>query len=137
LIGQMADQDDGRAINAHHSRDDLARAILDALRAAGKNPHALEPDDLAPVDEFHLAGKEATLELARLADLRPGKRILDVGGGLGGPARPLARGFRCTETFVDLTAEYRRVGALLTARSGLSSDVPLRPQAVLVLVVVR
>ena len=123
MIGEMADQDDVRAINAHYSRGDLAGAILDALRAAGKNPNALEPDDLAPVDQFHLGGKAATLELARLAELRPGQRILDIGGGLGGPARLLAREFRCAVTVVDLTAEYCRVGALLTARTGLSGSV--------------
>jgi SAM-dependent methyltransferase len=93
------------------------------LCAAGKIPHVLESDDLAPVDQFHLGGKAATLELARLVDLRPGQRILEIGAGLGGPARLLARDFRCTVTVVDLTAEYCRVGALLTARTGPSGSV--------------
>ena len=42
--------------------------------------------DLALVDQFHTRGKDATLELARLASMTPEMRVLDVGGGLVGPA---------------------------------------------------
>ena len=77
-------------------------------------------DDLAPVDQFHIGGKEATRHLARLAGVRAGHLVFDVGGGLGGPARTLVREFGSLVTVVDLVAEYCRVGALLTARTDLS-----------------
>src|SRR5207249_2366839 len=75
------------------------------------------------MDEFHIRGKEATLELARLAALAPADHVLDVGGGLGGPARTLASTVGCAVTVLDLTEEYCRVGEMLTARTGLGQRV--------------
>jgi SAM-dependent methyltransferase len=63
------------------------------------------------------------LELARLAALRPGLQVLDVGGGLGGPARTLASEFSCDITVLDLTEAYCRVGQMLSERTGLSERV--------------
>jgi cyclopropane fatty-acyl-phospholipid synthase-like methyltransferase len=80
----MTMQEDDYEINHHYGRGDLGTTILAALQAAGKNPQRLTPDDLAPVDQFHTAGKQATLELMHLAALQAGMEVLDVGGGLGG-----------------------------------------------------
>lgn len=113
-------------IDQHYGRADLAAAILAAVRAAGKDPDALTIDDLAPVDQFHTRGKAATLELARRAGLRAGERVLDVGGGIGGPARTLGSEFGCAVTVLDLTEEYCRTGEILTARTGLSDRVTFR-----------
>ena len=110
-------------VSDHYGRRDLAESILNALRQAGKDLNALMIDDLAPVDQFHVRGKQSTLELANLAGIAPGQRILDVGGGLGGPARTLATLFGCDVTVIDLTEEYCRVGQMLTARVGLSDRV--------------
>jgi SAM-dependent methyltransferase len=84
---------------------------------------ALTVDDLAPADQFHGGGKAATDRLARLARLSPGLRVLDVGGGLGGPARTLAVEHGCRVTVVDLTDSYVRTGRALTARLGLADRV--------------
>ena len=110
-------------IDRHYGRPTLQRAILDGLQATGKNPEAPAPDDLAPVDHFHTRGKEATLELARLAGLARGAHVLDVGGAIGGRARVLAAEFGCRVTVVDLTEEFCRVGADLTRRTGLREQV--------------
>jgi len=117
---------DARATNTYWGRDGLERAILDALAAAGKNVDALTVDDLAPADQFHGGGKGTTERLARLAGLRPGMRVLDVGGGLGGPARTLAAQFGCHVTVVDLTESYVQTAAALTARLGLADHVAHR-----------
>ena len=122
----MRERSDARATNDYWGRDGLERAIVDALAAAGKNVDALTIDDLAPTDQFHSGGKEATVRLARLAGARPGLRVLDVGGGLGGPARTLAAQFGCHVTVVDLTESYVRAGAALTARLGLAERVTHR-----------
>ena len=119
----MAPSEHDKILNAHYGGRDLEAAILAGLRAAGKDGARLHPDDLAAVDQFHLRGKEATLELARLAEVRPGWRVLDLGGGLGGPARTLAAEFDCDVTVLDLTEAYCRVGEMLTRRTGLSARV--------------
>jgi ubiquinone/menaquinone biosynthesis C-methylase UbiE len=112
--------------DGYWEREGLERAILDALAGAGKNVDALTVDDLAPADQFHGGGKKATERLARLARLRPGLRVLDVGGGLGGPARTLAAEFGCHVTVVDLTESYVRAGEALTVRVGLAGRVTHR-----------
>src|SRR5918996_5484449 len=101
-------------------REGLLAKILDALAAAGKDLDALTITDLAPADHFHGGGKKATDRQARLAPLQPGMRVLDVGGGLGGPARTLAVEHGCHVTVVDLTDSYVRAGEALTARLKLS-----------------
>lgn len=114
-----------RAVEAHYAREDLAEVILDGLRAAGLNPDRLTPDDLASVDEFHIRGREATEELAELAEPTAGERVLEVGCGLGGTARYLATRYGVEVVGVDLTAEYCRVGNMLTERTGLTDRVEL------------
>jgi SAM-dependent methyltransferase len=121
-----ADEQREGAVNAHYGRAGTLDAILAALRAAGKDVEALTTDDLAPVDQFHTGGKAATLALAGLARLAPGLHVLDVGGGIGGAARLLAREHGCRVTVVDLTEEYCRVGAELTRRTGLADRVDFR-----------
>src|SRR5205823_11879224 len=114
---------DARAANDYWGRPGLEDAILEALARAGCDVGALTIDDLAPADQFHGGGKPATERLARLAGLSPGTRVLDVGGGLGGPARTLAAEFGCHVTIVDLTESYERAGEVFTARVGLSDRV--------------
>ena len=115
--------DSSAAIRDYWSREGLGRAILDALAAAGKNLDALTIDDLAPSDQFHGGGKDATVRLARLAGLAPGMRVLDVGGGVGGPARTLAVEFGCRVTSIDLTDTFVQAATLLSARLGLGERV--------------
>ncbi len=122
----MRKRSDARAANDYWGRDGLERAILEALAATGKDLDALTIDDLVPADQFHGGGKPATVRLARLAQLRPGMRVLDVGGGLGGPARTLAAEFGCHVLVIDLTDSYVRAGEALTARLGLADRVTHR-----------
>ena len=107
-------------------REGLEQKILDALAATGKDVNALTVDDLAPADHFHGGGKKATDRQARMAQLSPGMRVLDVGGGLGGPARTLAVEHGCHVTLIDLTESYVRTGEALTKRLGLSDRVTHR-----------
>jgi len=117
---------DAAAANAYWERADLERRILEALAAAGKDLDALTIEDLGPADHFHGGGKAATDRLARLAQLTPGTLVLDVGGGLGGPARTLAVEHGCLVTVVDLTESYVRTGEALTRRLGLGERVTHR-----------
>ena len=113
-------------IQAHYTRSDLGSAILAALQKSGKDLDRLAPEDLAPVDEFHIRGRAATLELARAAGLDSSRRVLDVGSGIGGTSRCLAREFGCRVTGTDLTEEYCPTAAMLSSRIGLEHLVDYR-----------
>ena len=111
------------AVVAHYGRGDLLSRIEAALRESGKDPERPTIDDLAGVDEFHSRGREATLELADLLPAALDSELLDIGSGIGGPARFLAatRGYRVAG--VDLTPEYVDVANELTRRCGLDDRV--------------
>ena len=119
----MRDAVDTASISKYWGRENLGQTILDALAAAGKNLDALTINDLAATDHFHGGGMPATVRLARLAGLQSGARVLDVGGGLGGPARTLAVEFGCRVTAVDLTDSYVRAATMLTERLRLADRV--------------
>jgi MPBQ/MSBQ methyltransferase len=114
------------AIQTHYTRADLGDVILAALEKAGKDMSRLTPEDLAPIDQFHIRGRTATLELARAAGLDATKRVLDVGSGVGGTSRCLAKEFGCRVTGIDLTDEYCRAAAMLSAMIGLAHLVDFR-----------
>jgi ubiquinone/menaquinone biosynthesis C-methylase UbiE len=114
------------AVARHYARAPLLDAILSALQRQGKDLAHLTPLDLAAVDEFHIRGREATVELAALASLQPGLRVLDVGCGLGGSVRYLASQHACRAIGIDLTAEYVNVATALARLVGLESAVEFR-----------
>ncbi|WP_316153726.1 class I SAM-dependent methyltransferase [Cupriavidus sp. BIC8F] len=114
------------AIKTHYGRSDLAAVILAALEEAGADIQKLSLEELAPIDEFHIRGRAATLELAKAADLRSTKRVLDIGSGIGGTSRCLAKEFGCRVTGIDLTDEYCQVASMLTAMVGLDGLVDYR-----------
>ena len=111
------------SLNRHYGRAGLMGIISAALQASGKDLDALSPDDLSPVAEFHIGGQQATLELAHIAGVGEGMRLLDVGSGLGGPARTLALRYGCTVTGIDLTEEFCRTATMLSALSGMQDRV--------------
>jgi sarcosine/dimethylglycine N-methyltransferase len=110
-------------IDHHYGTTDLTARILKRLRDAGKDPATLTRDDLAGFDEFHTGGRESTRALARLAGIRPGVRLLDVGSGIGGPARTLAAEFGALVTGLDITEAFCRTAQELTTLVGLSDRV--------------
>ena len=121
------------AVARHYGRSDLAARILDGLKAAGADTDNLKPEDLAPVDEFHIGGRAATIEvLARLAP-RSDHHVLDIGCGIGGTARYMAQAFGCRVSGIDLTPEYIDAARVLTERTGLSNRVDFQVASALAL----
>ena len=104
----------------------LADSILATLAAVGKEPAHLTTGDLAPIDEFHIRGREATLELGGRLEIKPGSNVLDVGSGLGGPARTLAQVFGCHVTGVDLTPAFCEAATEMSQWVGLSGQVTFK-----------
>ena len=119
----MAAAQDNRLVNEHYGRQGLGEVMLEGLRAAGKDIDRLSHLDLAPVDQFHAGGIKTTRALAELAAIGTSDNVLDVGGGVGGPARTLAAEFGCSVTVLDVTEEFCRVGEMLTSQAGLNDRV--------------
>lgn len=111
------------ALNEHYGVPDLGEELLNTLEAAGKDIDALTRDDIASFDEFHIRGLEATREVATLAEIETNSRVLDIGCGIGGPARTLASEFNCDVTGIDIVEEYCRAATLFTDRVGLTDTV--------------
>jgi SAM-dependent methyltransferase len=116
-----------RRVSEHYTRVDVSAAIATALKAIGKDAGPLSLDDLASIDEFHLRGRAATAELTGALGLGPGMRVLDVGSGVGGPARYIAATYDCDVVGIDLTEEFCRVAGRLAERVGLGDRVEYRP----------
>ena len=117
----MSDVDE--RIGNHYGWSGLMEAIEAELRDHEIDPEHVTVDQLAPVDNYHAYRLAGTLALAAAVDISAADRVLDVGGGIGGPARQLAMRFGCHVTVVDLTAEYCAVGEQLTVWTGLSDRV--------------
>ena len=78
-----------KTIEQHWAPDlpgEILNRIDQGLLELGKDIDALTQDDLLAVDEFHIRGREATRELAALANISNRDRVIDVGSGLGGPS---------------------------------------------------
>ena len=120
-----------REVAAHYSRTGLEASILEALRSAGVDIDRLTPADLAGADEFHLGWRPATAALAGDLGLRAGMHVLDVGSGIGGPARHFADAYGCTVAGIDLTADYVNVATALTRRCGLGDRVSFQQASAL------
>jgi SAM-dependent methyltransferase len=107
----------------YYDGPDVTGVVFDALRGAGRSVDELDSDDLAALDEFHALGRPATLALAELAAVRPGDRVLDVGAGIGGPSRVLARHYGAQVTALDPTVRFCALNREISERSGLAGQV--------------
>ena len=112
-----------RAIADHYGGSDIEAEIVAALSRAGVDPDRLSPRLLATADQLHPLGPVATDFQAGLFHLEQGALALDLGCGIGGPARVLAERFGARVIGVDLSEAYLRAAVGLTARCGLSESV--------------
>ena len=112
-----------RAVASHYGDGDLWARILAGLDAAGIALDGLHPDELAPVDEFHIGGRRATARAVSKMVLNSDQHVLDVGCGIGGTARHIASQVGCAVTGIDLAPEYIDVARRLTALTGLAEAI--------------
>ena len=110
-------------ISGHYAQGGLLARLEAGLREDGADPASPTLEELAPYDHFHGRGLEATEDMSDRLSISATDRILDIGSGLGGPARYMARRFGCRVAGIDLTAEFCEVARLLTARLGLEDRV--------------
>ena len=99
------------AIRRHYESDGLAERLLAEIDDPAR--------DIGPaLDQFHVGGAKATRRLAKHLDLPSGATVLDVGSGLGGPARLLAEDRNWDVTGVDLSPDFARIATALSVRLG-------------------
>ena len=113
-------------LNATYGSVRLADRLLESLQAVGYDLDRLSAADLITFDELHVMGRQATVELGRLAGLTDAMRVLDIGSGLGGSARTLAAEFGCHVTGVDLSAAFVEAARVLSEQVGLAERVDFR-----------
>ncbi len=114
-----------REISTHYSRGNLLSRLNAALLEDGVDPDHPSMEALAPYDQFHGRGLEATLEIAELMQAGPADHILDIGSGIGGPARYFANRFGCRVSGIDLTPEFCDVARHLTGLLDLEDRITI------------
>src|SRR5882762_4067779 len=117
----MSDVLDG--VRDHYHATGLTERLKTALSALGPENQRLTPQQLGTLDQFHTRGLAATAELAKLAGITADVSVLDVGSGVGGPARFLAATYGCRVTGVDLSEPFVDAARYLTERTGQSTQV--------------
>jgi SAM-dependent methyltransferase len=107
-------------VRAHYNSSSLVDRIRTALAAIAVDDQKLTVAQLAMLDQFHTRGILATAELAGAAGLNAVDQVLDIGCGIGGPARYLASTFGCGVTGIDLSPSFVEAANYLTERCGLA-----------------
>jgi len=117
----MTDVLDG--VRDHYRATGLTGRLKTALTAFGPEGQQLAPQQLGALDHFHVRGLAATAELAKLVGITAEMSVLDVGSGVGGPARFLAATYGCRVAGVDLSEPFVEAARYLTERTGQSGQV--------------
>ncbi|KJC51037.1 SAM-dependent methlyltransferase [Bradyrhizobium sp. LTSP885] len=115
----------------HYRATGLTERLKAALMALGPEDQRLTPEQLGALDQFHTRGLVATAELAKLAGITADNSVLDVGSGVGGPARFLAAAYGCRVTGVDLSDPFVDAARYLTERTALSAQVSFQTASAL------
>ena len=115
------------AVEAHYTSQGMLARVETALAQSGMASGQIAWSDLAALDQFHVRGLAATRELAGALQPQPGQHILDIGSGLGGPARLLAAEYGLQVTGIELSADFVAIAKRLTERTGQSDRVMFVP----------
>jgi sarcosine/dimethylglycine N-methyltransferase len=125
----MTDVLDG--VRDHYRATGLTERLKTVLAAIGPEDRRLEPRQLEALDQFHTRGLAATAEIAELAGITADMSVLDVGSGVGGPARFLAATYGCRVTGVDLSESFVDGARYLTERTAQSGQVSFQTASAL------
>jgi SAM-dependent methyltransferase len=110
-------------VSQHYASYDVLSRIRAGLAEMGHDPDRVAPEVLKPVDEFHIGGAEATSALLDKLSIRPDMEVLDIGSGIGGPARMIAARYGCHVTGVDLTPHFVETARALSTMCGMADRV--------------
>jgi sarcosine/dimethylglycine N-methyltransferase len=107
-----------RQVEEHYASEGIIARVLAALRKVNGPDVPITPETLAPIDHFHGKGAVATEELAAMLQPKARDHLLDIGCGIGGPARWIAAKYGCRVTGVDLTPEFCEAARELNTSPG-------------------
>ena len=125
----MTNELDG--VRNHYRATGLTERLKTALAVLGSEDQTLTPRQLGALDQFHTRGLAATAELAALIGITADMSVLDVGSGVGGPARFLAATYGCRVTGVDLSEPFVDAARYLTERTGQGGKVEFQAASAL------
>ena len=111
------------SVAQHYGNDGIVSRIVSALADAGFDTNDLEPNVFAGADEFHIGGRKGSEYVAKALDLESGQRLLDIGSGIGGPARFIANTLDVTVEGIDLTPEFVEAAVEITEMVGMTEQV--------------
>lgn len=111
------------AVAAHYGRSQLADALIVRLAEHGIQAGDVTLEQLAALDQMHVRGHDATVELFEAIGIRKRMKVLDLGAGIGGPARVLATRYDARPTALDLTPELCEANRALNRLVGLSRRI--------------
>jgi sarcosine/dimethylglycine N-methyltransferase len=112
-------------VQAHYANAGLLDRMIDALAKMGEDPDNPSPEAVAMLDQMHVRGDGATIELHDAVGIEPDDSVLDVGCGMGGPARSLASRIGCPVTGLDLTPDFCACARELNFLLGLEDLVEI------------
>lgn len=111
------------SVAQHYGNDGIVSRIVSALADAGFDTNDLEPNVFAGADEFHIGGRKGSEYVAKALDIEPGQRLLDIGSGIGGPARFIANTLDVTVEGIDLTPEFVEAAVEISEMVGMTEQV--------------
>ena len=121
----MKESVDNSEVIGHYKGAGLYDSILEGLKKSGIELNDIASDHLSAADEFHIGGTEATKFVADQLGEISNQKILDVGCGIGGPARFIANKTECQVVGIDLTPSFVKTGNALTDLVSMRNSVNL------------
>ena len=111
------------SVAKHYGNDGIVPRIISALEEAGFDTNNLEPDVFAGADEFHIGGRKGSEFVTSALNIQSGQHVLDIGSGIGGPARYIANMLGVTVEGIDLTPEFVEAAVEITEMVGMTERV--------------
>ena len=114
-----------KSIENFWTRGDIFSRVHQAMSEAGLINKELNIEDLFPIDQYHARGIAATVDLGKRMPISKNQKIIDIGCGLGGPARYYAKEFKCFITGIDITPSFIEIGNEFNKLTSMSDNIQL------------
>lgn len=117
----------GRMVTDHWARMGITYEVaIQRLQAAGIDLENVAVEDLHSMDMNHMGGLGATDALGDMVKVGPEQLVLDVGSGVGGPARRIASRYGASVWGIELSEPLCQTAVRLTKLVGLQEQVQFK-----------